>query len=247
MRQPAIATVAIAALATLSAGCSALGFHRKSASLHDRVTQEASYVGDATEPQFDSWAIESIADSRPQLELHVHVAVSQPVNGKPWTQKEIDEIASWESALRRAGIASELTVLPAGMVCNVAETWHPARCPLDGQRAAAARIGAEALLLMDAETETNDTSNALAALDLTIIGMWVFPAHTRHARTMVEGTLMDNRNRYIYAFARGEAEKKARRPLMYTDQSGVEQASRREAILAFGSNFIAEAKQIEVE
>jgi hypothetical protein len=59
-----------------------------------------------------------------------------------------------------------------------------------------------------------------------------------------EGLLLDNRNEYLYAFARGEGEEKSVRPIAYADTSAVVHASRVEALKKFGVAFLDQALQL---
>jgi len=59
--------------------------------------------------------------------------------------------------------------------------------------------------------------------------------------------LLDNRNEYLYAFARGEAESKSVRPGAYADTAAVVSASRVEALRNFGNAFVEQARQLKVQ
>lgn len=89
--------------------------------------------------------------------------------------------------------------------------------------------------------------NPASALYLTIIGVWLVPGSHRDALTVAEGVLLDNRNEYLYAFARGEAESKSVRPGAYADTAAVVTASRVKALEDFGSAFIEQTRQLKVQ
>jgi hypothetical protein len=207
-------------LATVLAGCGS-GFNRLSM---ERSMRERA-------PMFDDADVEAIERLHPQVELPVRIAVSQPLSGGAWTAAEIDEISTWEKPLKRAGIARRVVVLPESLLRDSA---------LDSQRKAAARVGADTLLVMNPETRVDAYVNALAPLDLTIVGLWLVPAHHRDSMTLLEGALIDNRNQYLYAFARGEGADKSMRPLAYVSQSPVEAKSRLAALRDFGQRLVTE-------
>jgi hypothetical protein len=77
--------------------------------------------------------------------------------------------------------------------------------------------------------------------------MWVVPGHHRDALTIVEGAMLDNRNEYLYAFARGEAEERIIRPFIYADSWKVVRLSRLKALQVFGQQFIANASQLRTQ
>jgi hypothetical protein len=82
-------------------------------------------------------------------------------------------------------------------------------------------------------------------LDVTIVGLWLIPGHHRDALTIAEGVMIDNRNEYLYAYARGEAEEKTVRPFMYASSWKVVRPSRLHALQSFGREFIREAEKLK--
>ncbi len=146
--------------------------------------------------------------------------------------------------MRAAGVAKDLLILPAALVreCD----YHSASCRLEEVRTAAARAHADAILVVNFATDTDEFVNPLGALYLTIIGMWLAPGTHRNALTIADGMLLDNRNEYLYAFARGEGESKSVRPIAFADTQAVIAESRVEALSSFGRAFIAQASQLRV-
>jgi hypothetical protein len=94
-------------------------------------------------------------------------------------------------------------------------------------------------LILNLATSTDEYANPASELYFTIIGMWLVPATHRDALTVAEGMLFDNRNEYLYAFARGEGEQKTVRPLVYADGRAAVDALRVEALKNFGVAFFA--------
>ncbi len=189
-------------------------------------------------------SVEEIERAKPQLILPARIAVAPPTDGpsRTWSPDEVRVIESWAEPLRAAGIASELLILPSGLVdggpCDPAD--H--RCKLRAQRSAAARTRADALLVVHLATATDEYVNPASLLYLTIVGMWVAPGTHRNALTIADGVLLDNRNEYLYAFARGEGENRVVRPVMFTDEQAVMATSRVEALQSFGEAFVAQAR-----
>jgi hypothetical protein len=191
-------------------------------------------------------SVEEIETMKPQLRLPARIAIAPPVQAysrwwgqnslSTWSPDEVAILESWQEPLRAAGVASEVLVLPSALVKDCELRDSP--CRLEAQRAAAARAHADALLIVNLPTSTDDYVNPASALYLTIVGMWLVPASHRDALTVAEGVLLDNRNQYLYAFARGEGESKSLRPAMYADTAAVVSASRVEALKDFGSAFL---------
>lgn len=239
---------AIASLAFLMAlaGC-ATGYNRG----------EMDAALESSKPAYVSsdLSVEEIEQMKPQLTLPARIAVAPPVQAyrrwwgqdslNAWTPEEVAVIESWQEPLRAAGIAEALLVLPSALVKDCEP--RDAVCTLNAQRAAAARTHSDALLVVNLATATDEYVNPASALYLTIIGMWLVPASHRDALTVAEGVLIDNRNEYLYAFARGEGETKSVRPAMYTDTLGVVNASRVEALKSFGVAFLEQARQLSIK
>jgi hypothetical protein len=198
----------------------------------------------AAAPVFTQSSLEEIANLQPQIALPITIAVSQPLGAAPgaWTTAEIEEIESWGAALASRGIAKRVTVVPAALLgaCYAERS----SCQLREQREAAARIGADTLVVMNDLTAVDTFLNPASLLDLTVLGMWVVPGHHHDALTMVEGLLIDNRNQYVYALARAEGEASQLRPFAFVDEPEVMQQARLAALRAFGAEFAAQVSQL---
>lgn len=196
-------------------------------------------------------SVEEIDAMKPQLALPARIAIAPPLQAYrygggsspgTWSPEEVAILESWEEPLRAAGIAKDVLVLPSSLV-RPCENDDPG-CRLRSQRAAAARTHADAILIINLATSTDEYLNPSSALYLTIIGTWLVPGSHRDALTVAEGVLLDNRNEYLYAFARGEGEKKSVRPAVYSDSAEVVQESRLQALTEFGQEFIAQASEL---
>lgn len=209
----------------------------------------------AQAPMFDDASIAAI-DLQPQNQetstircgsrlMTLRIAVSQPLSGRAWSAAEIAEIGSWEEPLRRAGWILQVSVLPQSLI-GVCDTGS-GQCAVDANRKAAARIGADALLVMNPVTQVETYTNPLVLLDFTIIGLWLAPSHHTDAIALLEGTLIDNRNQYVYAFARGEGEHKSVRPMIYAAVDQADLAAREQALRTFGKIFVQQSARREVE
>src|SRR5262245_48181576 len=99
--------------------------------------------------------VEEIERLKPQATLPARIAVAPPVvirgmglgaQADTWHPDEVAVIESWLEPLRSAGIATDLIVLPSALLqeCPPQERG----CRLRAQRAAAARLHADALLVL---------------------------------------------------------------------------------------------------
>lgn len=234
------------AVVLLGVGCAAKkGFNRG----------EMESAARAGSPTFESsgLTVEQIEKLRPQISLPVKLAITPPIIStrywadwqdlSAWSPEETAEISSWEKPLKDAGIVSELILVPSMLVENC--SYDDPACPLRARRAAAARVQADALLTISLVTAVDEYTNPASALDLTIVGMWVAPGHECDALTIAEGAMLDNRNEYLYAFARGEAEQHIVRPFVYANAWKAARPSRLHALHSFGEEFVKQASQLK--
>lgn len=192
---------------------------------------------DAPAEYREALSLEEIEGLEPQLRFPIVLAVSQPSSGSGWSRDEIEIIESWEPSLRASGFVEHIVILPESLsgTCGYRMSYH---CGIDRNRRAAARFHADALLLISAQTEVDSFANAAAFLNATIVGIWLVPAHHRHATTVLEGTLIDNRNEYLYAFARAYGRTRLVRPLAYANWQKASKRSRIKALREFGERML---------
>lgn len=190
--------------------------------------------------------IEQIDALRPQVPLPARIAIAPPPGAwsHSWTPAELEILESWEEPLRKAGVASQLLILPEALVRSCSQQSD--FCRTEEARLAAVRAHADAILILNFASDTDEYANPASLLYLTIVGMWLVPGTHRDALTIVDGVLLDSRNEYLYAFARGQGESKSVRPLIYADSGTARSESRAEALRAFGKAFIAQASQLRV-
>lgn len=179
---------------------------------------------------------------KPQLQFPITLAVTQPSSGSGWSAEEIAVIESLEEPLREQGFLDELVVLPESLSesCGWRMSYH---CGIGRSRRTAARFQADALLLISLQTEVESRMNPASILNLTIVGLWLAPGHVRDATTIVEGSLVDNRNEYLYAFARAYGTAKLVRPYVYANWKKASKRSRLAALKEFGRQVIAEVSK----
>ena len=183
--------------------------------------------------------LKQIEELQPQLQFPVHLAVSQPTSGAGWSREEIELIESWLPGLQASGFADELTVLPESLADSCG--WRMSyNCGILRDRRTAVRFHADALLLLSAQTEIDSRANPLSLLNLTVVGLWLAPGHNRTAETVLEGSLVDTRNEYLYAFARAHGRAKIVRPFLFADRGKVVARSRLQALEEFGRRMLDE-------
>ncbi len=190
----------------------------------------------------ENLTIEEIEALEPQLGFPIRLAISQPSSGSGWSAQELDVIEAWEAPLVATGFIDSLVVLPESLseACGWRMAYH---CGIARDRKTASRFRADALLLISMKTDLKSYASPLSILNLTVVGLWTVPAHHRRATTVLEGALIDNRNEYLYAFARATGQAKLVRPYIFADWKKASSRSRLLALRTFGDRMHAELRE----
>lgn len=161
--------------------------------------------------------------------------------GASFSFKEKDIIASWEKKLQEIGFAKSVQIIPKSLVptCSYSDDKD---CFLNESRIAAARLNADAILFLNDDTVVDEYSNVLSILNLTIVGMWIVPAHHLDAYSVYEASLFDVNNGYLYAVASGKGTSTTVKPLKYTDRELDQLEAREKALEEVGERLISMAK-----
>ena len=183
------AFILFAALIVFATGCStSKGFNGRGATIK---TPELD--GRTTEEQIDN-----ILGVKPQLDLPfklgVYVLRGTGGSGEKLLSEamlgEESEFESFLAEMKSSDIISEVVTIPASLVDN--------KDNLDEIRVAAARYGADAVLIINSIDSVDRYNNWSSILYLSIIGLWIIPGTNVDALSVVQGLLFDVRNGYLY-------------------------------------------------
>jgi len=217
-------------LGVLAAGCS---FTPDREAMTAAIQEEQPVV-------FDDADVLRIEQARPQLQFPIRLAVVPPwmfrryagATGEPKsTDGQRAEIVAWGEKLRQEGVVSDLIIIP-----DILVTMTPSRSQgyVKDIRMAAARVQADAVLVLRSTTTVGSYVNPLCLLDVTIVGMFVAPGHDKDALTLVEGLVFDNRNQYVYMAGTGEGKGTTVAPLASISELDAVKESRCSALRSFG-------------
>jgi rhombotail lipoprotein len=217
-------------LASLAAlGCST-GFNR-------RAMEEKLWGDEKIFTDDDVLRVERI---RPQLQLPFRLAVAPPIRGGWRAPEELEgereAILAWGEKLKASGVVSDFVLIPRFLIGG---------SRFKDARVAAARLGADAVLLLSEVSEVDAYVNPLAALNLTLVGMVVAPGHHRDALTIVEGVILDNRNEFVYFTASSEGKGHTVGPFASVNDRDAIRRSRVRAYEAFGDRLAQAAAGIK--
>lgn len=167
--------------------------------------------------EFDDLSIEEILSKRSQLTIPFRLAVAPPIRREPkhviyrdtpklelWSSEEVAQIEAWGKRAKQAGLISELVLMPSALL---RPGWEHDKDhnQLLRVRTAAARQQADAVLILNSVTGVEESYNALAILDLTIVTGFFLPGHKLESFSAIEAMVIDVRNEFLYFSARGEA------------------------------------------
>lgn len=188
-------------------------------------------------------SLAELANLEPQLTAPFRLGVAPPVERKvgTWTDDEVERIRSWGAKLQEAGLISDMVFLSNMLVVD--DRRRSSGGLLHSIRRAAMREGADAVLVISSVTGSGSGVNPLALLDLTIVGMFIFPGHDTESRTIMEGMVFDTRNEFLYMTARGQADLDDSTAFAYVDKNMRRQRERArlKAIDSLGRSFLEQS------
>ena len=162
---------------------------------------------------------------RPQLPTPFKLGIAPPLarvspdrSSSPsgvWTGDEQDLIRAWGRELEASGRVSQVVFLPSALMGGAAGAGGDF---VGRARAAAVRSHVDCVLIVNSLSGVHRSNNALAILDLTLVGAAIFPGHGVHSETVAEGVLIDARNGYVYATGLGAAEAKRSSAALFMDE-----------------------------
>ena len=212
----------------LLAGC-ASGFDR--VALQERLNDGTLQMPDK--------AIAEVRGTMPQLKLPCRVAVYlKPSNESDWRWTPDDKAAmeSWAATLKAEGVASEVLPLPEMLTSRTAE--------LKDLRLAAARCGADVLLVVHGASQTDSYKNPAAVLNLTIAGGYLVPASHKDSLFLMEGCLFDVDNGYIYTGVQAEGVGKIVRPTFLVASKDSVAIAKTRAVTQFGEELLRRMRNL---
>jgi hypothetical protein len=171
--------------------------------------------------------IKTIQSLKAQLRFPCRIAVALQADGGDWRWTFNDKKAmnGWADSLRHQGIASEVVFMSGRF--SRGET-------LKELRAAAAKYGADALLVLKGTAATEDRHNPLAVLNVTVVGGFILPGSHRDALFVMEGVLVDVNNGFLYATAEAEGQGTTLGPTFVLEGKDAIERAKQEALASFG-------------
>jgi hypothetical protein len=202
-----------------------------SASFDRNVIRERLKDGSIQMP--DS-TIAAARDLKAQLRFPCRIAVYlQPESGDwRWTQDDKIAMEAWASVLKKEGIATDVFTLPQIL------TAKSDKGDLKELRVAAAKCGADVLLVIQGAAQTTSYKNFAAVFNLTIVGGFIIPASHSDSLFAMEGVLLDVDNGYIYTAVQAEGVGKIMRPTFVIEDKDAVALAKTKAVAVFSDEVL---------
>jgi rhombotail lipoprotein len=216
------------AVCVLFLGCSH-GFDR--GQLKERLDTEAVQVTDAD--------VRAALSLKPQLRFPIKVGVafleedtfdrSDPRAARwHWSERDREAVLAATATLRERGVISDLFVIAKDLIAGR---------DLKHLRLAAAKHGADAVIVVQGAAQVDRYVNALAILNLSILGGFVVPASHRDAVFAVRCAMWDVGNEVLYLTAETEGEAKRLGPTFLIEDGPALDGAKEDALRGFDAEL----------
>ncbi len=219
-----------AAVAATLCGCTASGFDRG-------AIQQA---WNSQEIVYDDAAIRDALAKKPQIRFPIRVAVHLDTlrygNEWRWTMEDRRMLESYAQTLKDLGIVSDFFV----MSDMISKSDDP-----KALRLAAAKHGADAVLLIKGLADVDSYVDVSGWLNLLIIPGWIVPSSHRDVLFMMKGAMWDVSNEYLYLSVDAETEARRRGPTFRIDTEAVINEAKTNALPLFAEEFVRRMKSLK--
>ena len=230
--------VSFAAIAiALIAGCSSYGGFSRGLAI-DTSELEAMETSEQ---------IEEITGIKSQLnfpfKLGVYIIGGEEGSGEKMLSDAMlgkeNEFQGFLSELRSENIISEIITIPTSLVKT--------KDSLNEIRVAAARLGADAVLVINSLDNVDRYSNWASIFYVTIIGFWIIPGTNVDAVSIVQGIMFDVHNGYLYLSLESKGREERIGPEVLLRSKEVLSRARNEAALKFLEKLKMDLKELSLK
>ncbi len=189
-------------------------------------------------------SVDQIKQLRPQVKPPLKVALVNS-NSRDYeagfSPEEMQVIQDWAKRFKELGFIERLDVVPQSMLgsCGYKSETN---CQKTQARIAGARMGADAVLFLSGHSVTDSYVNPLSFLNMTIVGMWIVPAHHRDSYAVYDAALFDIGNDYLFGVAEEYGESKSVLPFAYAERNTGQHEAKVEALKKVGQTLYDKVK-----
>ena len=231
-------TMLISALVSIAclAGCaSSRGFNR--GSLRESIDQKMIV---------DNAEIAKALALKAQLPKPFKIAVqfNEPTNERfnsttwRWSEEEKAQLLKLVEPLKASGEVSDIFVMSGDTTTDSS---------LKGLRLAAARHGADALLIVSGAKAIDTYSNNYAWTYLALVPLLFVPASHNDVLFMARASLWDVRNEFLYMSAESESIQKEKAPLVFLNEKPLLEKAKIEAVAKLSEEISSQVRGLKPE
>ncbi len=190
-------------------------------------------------------SVEQIKQLKPQAKPPLKVALviaKKPYYEAGLTPEEMQVIQDWVKRFKELGFIERLDVVPQSLLGSCGYKSE-ANCQINQTRLAGASLGADAILFLSGNAVTDRYVNPLSFLNMTLVGMWIFPAHHRDSYAVYDAALFDINNNYLFGIAEEYGESKSILPYIYAERNTGQLDAKLEALNKVGQALYDKAKK----
>jgi rhombotail lipoprotein len=165
--------------------------------------------------------VDQIKQLKPQAKPPLKVALVNANKGyyeAGFAPEEMRVIQDWARRFKELGFIERLDVVPQSMLGSCGNS-SDINCERNQARLAGASLGADAILFLSGNAVTDSYANPLSFLNMTVVGMWIVPAHHRDSYAVYDAALFDINNNYLFGFAEEYGEAKSILPFIYAERN----------------------------
>ena len=229
-------------LALVLSGC-ATGFNRQA--VQERLEGQALEINDAD--------IKLALEKKSQIRFPIKVAVQMTAETYPykrpeldgsdtdqwrWTVKDKEQIEVWAKDLIEAGIVSDMFVM-SDVISQGSD--------VKSMRLAAAKHGADAVLLIKGVAQVDDYLNPAGILNLLIVPGFFVSGSNKDVLLMMKGAMWDVGNEFLYLSVDAEAEVKNKGPTFRFKENDAIDKAKGKALASFGKELKKRMKALKGE
>lgn len=152
-----------------------------------------------------------------------------------WREEDREAVLAALRPLVASGILAEITVIPDSIVTGD---------DLRAARLAAARHGADAVLVVSGASDVDRYSNWAAVFYLTLIGCWIVPGSHAEGIFLASASLWDVRNEFLYATAEVEGTSGSTAPAAFLLEDEEVTSAKRTALAALGKELSVRVRSL---
>jgi rhombotail lipoprotein len=146
-----------------------------------------------------------------------------------WTGEDKDKLLEVAKELKAKNMISDMFVISDSLLEGGSDN--------KAIRLAAARAGADAVLVVNAVSDTDEYNNPLGATYFLLVTPFFVPGSVVDGLFMVNATLWDVRNQYLYLSAEAEGAASETRPAFFTERARVIKSAKATAMTALAQEL----------